>query len=82
MTVLIFALMISNIVLGSLTSLLSAKVQGIKIDSFKSLVENDYSILFRRNSVFSEELDNPGKNSYMSQVKIKTKKFLKQKSGT
>ena len=79
-TLLLFALMITNIVLGSLTSLLSSKVESIKIDSFKALVDNDFSLLYRVKSVFSEELGNPGDNRFMAQVKLKTELLSQEKA--
>ena len=80
MTVLLFALFITNIVLGSLTYVISTKVQSIQIDSFKAMVEYDYAVLYRRKSVFSEELDSPGTNRYMSMVKKRPRLLPNEKT--
>ena len=70
MTTLAFAIIISNILLGSVTALLSVKVEDIKIDSFQAAYENGFNLIFRQKSVFSDEFSNPKGDPCLSMLNV------------
>ena len=70
MTTLAFALIITNILLGSVTSLLSVKVEEIKIDSFRAAYENNFKLIYRPRSVFSEEYLSNRSDPFLSKLNL------------
>ena len=70
MTTLAFALIITNILLGSVTSLLSVKVEEIQIDSFRAAYENNFKLIYRPRSVFSEEYASNRSDPFLSKLNL------------
>lgn len=68
-TTLAFAVLISNILLGSLTASLSVKVQDMKIDSFQAAFEHDFELIFRTKSMFLEEYHNPKSDPFLHRLR-------------
>ena len=82
LTTLLFAILLSNILLGSLTALLSQKVEKIKIDSFKAAYENDFEILFRQKSVFSDEFSNTASHEYLPLLRLYNRTNSKKRNSS
>lgn len=70
LTTLAFALIISNILLGSVTALLSVQVLDMKIDSFQAAYENDFELILRNKSFFLEEYRNPKSDPFLQILRV------------